>query len=240
MRPSRIVALVIGIVLVVPSLALLLGGGALAVGYAFGRDDDGYFASTIERLSTDTVAVTTEDIELDAGPGSGDWVFDLLDADVRLRATASDPDRDVFIGIARQEDVTAFLDGVAHDEIVDLDAGDPVYERRPGGDEVAAPAEETFWDLSASGSGTQEISWEPQDGRWAAVLMNADGTPGVIAEVNLGAKAGFVLPLAISLLVVGAVLTAVAVGLIIFGALGARRHQVPNEVASLPPPLPPQ
>ena len=46
-------------------------------------------------------------------------------------------------------------------------------------------------------------AWEPSDGRWAVALMNADGSSDVIAQVDLGAKAGFVVPLSITLTVVG-------------------------------------
>lgn len=72
--------------------------------------------------------------------------------------------------------------------LVDIEDGDPVYERRPGTDAVGAPTEQTFWDVSASGPGVQEVTWEPANGRWAVVLMNADGTPNVISEVNVGAR----------------------------------------------------
>ena len=244
MRPGRIVTLVIGCILIIPAVGLLFGGGALAVGYAFGRGDDGYFDVTLERLSTDTVAVAAEDIEFGAEPGTPGWVFDVLDADVRLRATSVDPDDEVFVGIARERDVEAYLAGVAHDQIIELDGREPIYERRPGDDEVAPPTVESFWTESASGTGTVELVWEATSGRWSVVLMNADGRPGVIADVNVGARAGFVLPLAIIMLGVGAVLTAIAVTLIVFGALGARESSRPPAVTppgQRPPssPLPP-
>lgn len=242
MRPSRIVALVIGCLAILPGLAMLFGGGALGLAYAFGRDDDGYFASTLERVSTDTAAVTSADIDLDAEPDGAGWVFDRLDVEVRLRATSVDPDGAVFLGIGPEREVASFLDGVAHDEITGLESGDPVYDRIPGDDRVGAPGDEPFWEVSAGGPGTQEIVWEPESGRWVAVLMNADGSPTVIAEVNVGAKAGFVLPLAIVLGVIGVVLSAIAVGLIVFGALGARRQHPEGDTASggLPPPTAPQ
>lgn len=119
MRTSRIVALVIGCLLVFPALALLFGGGALGLGYTFGRGDDGYFDTTIDRLATNTAAITAEDITFAANPGSPDWVLDALDADVRLRATNSS-ERSLFIGIGRQADVDAYMAGLARDEVVEL------------------------------------------------------------------------------------------------------------------------
>ncbi len=223
MRPSRIVALVVGCLLVIPALAMLLGGGALGLGYTFGRGDDGYFDTTIDRLATNTVAITAEDITFTAEPGSPDWVLDALDADVRLRASNS-TERNLFLGIARQADVDAYLAGVAHDEVTDLANGlEPVYRSRSGGSTIAAPVDQTFWAATAAGPGNLELEWEATSGSWSAVLMNADGSPGVIADVNVGAKAAFVLPLALTMFGVGALLTGLAVGLIVAGALAA--HQ---------------
>lgn len=221
MRPGRIVSLVVGSLLILPALALLIGGGALGVAYAVGRDDDGYFAATLDRLETETVAITAEDIAFAAEPGSPDWILDSIDADVRLRVTGADATRDVFVGIGPEADVDVWLDGVAHDRVVEIDDGfEPVYRRRAGGTTVAPPIEQDFWAASATGPGTQELEWEAESGRWSVVVMNADASPGVAADVNVGVRAGFLLPLAFVLLGVGAVLTAVAVVLIVVGATG--------------------
>ena len=224
MRPSRIAALVIGCLLVIPAFALLLGGGALGLGYAFGRGDDGYFDTTIDRLATNTVAITAADITFAADPGSPDWVLDALDADVRLRVINANADRDVFIGIARQADLDAYLAGIAHDEVLELTNDlDPVYRNRPGASSISPPADESFWAAAATGPGNQELEWEATSGSWSAVLMNADGSSGVVADVNVGAKAAFVLPLALTMMGVGAALTALAIGLIVAGAHGLHR-----------------
>ena len=42
---------------------------------------------------------------------------------------------------------------------------------------------------AASGPGTQTVRWEPESGSWAVVVMNADGSPGVDVDVQLGARA---------------------------------------------------
>jgi hypothetical protein len=233
MRPSRIVALVMGCLLVIPSIAVLFGGGTLAMAYAFGRDDDGYFDATLDRLSTDTVAITADDITLGAEPGSPDWIIDALDADVRIRATGADPESAIFIGIARQEDVDAYLAGVAHDEIIEVSGRRAVYRTQPGTSIVDAPGDQTFWTVSATGTGTQQLDWEATSGRWSVLAMNADATPGVAVDVNVGAKAGFVLPLAVTMVVIGALLTALAVVLVVVGASDARRS------SGTPQPLPP-
>lgn len=218
MRAGRIVALVAGVLLLLGGLALLAGGGALGLAHLFGRDADGYYAATLDRIDTETVAVTTEEIDLRADPGSSEWLLDRIDADVRLRVTGASSERAVFVGVAPEADVDAYLAGVAHAEVVDVDDRTVELRDRSGGDVVAPPTEQDFWAAETSGTGTQELVWEPETGRWAAVLMNADGSAGVAADVQVGARASFVGPLALILLAVGAVVTICALALVVVAA----------------------
>ena len=247
MSTKRIVALVVGCVLILPAIGMLLAGGALAVGYVTQRDDDGYFDVTIEQLQTPTAAITGEDVKFAADPGSPDWLIDAIDLDVRLRATALDSEQEIFIGIARQRDLDRYLADVAHDRVIRIVGRTPVYRQQ--GTEVAAvaePTEQDFWVASAAGTGTQELDWSASSGRWAAVVMNADGTPGITATMTIGAKSGLIAPLAVVLTLLGVALTAGAVVLIVYGAAGARRRpdsdraivttDAPQPGAPLPPP----
>ena len=70
----------------------------------------------------------------------------------------------------------------------------------------AAPATQSFWVASSA----QDLRWHLKKGRWAVVVMNADGSPGVVADVAVGAKVGPVLPTGIGLAVLGALLAALA------------------------------
>ena len=47
--------------------------------------------------------------------------------------------------------------------------------------------------------GTQALTWKPDVGRWAVVVMNADGSRRVAADVSVGAKTGVLLPIGIGL-----------------------------------------
>jgi hypothetical protein len=247
-KPARIVALVVGMLLLLPGLGLLAGGVGVGLGYAIGRGSDGFFDVNLDRLATSTVAITAEDLSFNAEPGSPDWVLNLLDTDLRLRVTSGSSATGVFVGIGRADDVARYLEGVAHDQVIELDGPrSPVYRERSGGDDVTPPTTQAFWVASASGLGTQELVWPASSGRWAVVVMNADGTPGVVADVNVGVRAGFIIPLAITMFVVGALLTAAGVTLIVIGASGARERDgdgaqaVPPDgpPASLPPPVAP-
>jgi hypothetical protein len=251
MRPARIVSLVIGCLLVFPALGMLLGGGALGVGYVVARDDQGYFDVTLDRFESDTAAVMARDLGFTADPASPAWLLDRIDATVRLRATSAGPD-DVFVGIGPTRSVDEYLAGVAHDEVVEVTGGQaPVYRSMAGADDAPPPTEQDFWAASSTGPGEQELTWKAARGRWSAVVMNASGEPGVLVDVNVGVRSDIVLPLIVGLLVAGAVLTALAITLIVVGATGATGATGANVAAGTsgttettaaagpPPPLPP-
>lgn len=248
MSTKRVIALVIGVVMILPALGMLLGGGALALAHTTQRDDDGFFDVTIDPLQSTTAAITGEDVKFATDPGSPDWLIDIVDLDVRLRVTALGSDEAIFVGIARQTDLEQYLAGVAHDRVIEFESGVPVYRLVPGETDAAPPPSEvTIWVAQAEGTGTQELTWEPTGGRWAAMVANADGSPGVAVAMEVGAKSGLVLPLAIVLAVLGLIGVAIAVVLIVYGAAGARRREPADRpahdvsggpAAPLPPPTP--
>jgi hypothetical protein len=94
---------------------------------------------------------------------------------------------------------------------------------RPGSSAPGAPAGERFWAASATGAGTQSLSWPVESGDWAVVVMNADGSAGVRTDVSVGAKVPAVLWIGIGLLVVGIALGAGGGALLRSGL----RHAVP-------------
>ena len=76
---------------------------------------------------------------------------------LRIRATSSDAAKPLFIGIARTEDVARYLARVRHDELRDIDF-DPFkveYRRLGGGAPAVRPSTQGFWQMHASGTGTQ-------------------------------------------------------------------------------------
>ena len=230
MKPGRIVAIIVGVLLALPALGLLVGGAVLNVGIATNTDDDGYFDATLERLSTVTAVITTGEADLRADPSPPDWLLDFVDFSVRIRATGIDQDSELFIGIGPEADVETYLNGVAHDEILDVELdGDVDYRTTQGTEMPSLPAEQEFWVASASGSGSQELIWEFSEGRWVVVLMNVDASQGVVADVAVGVRSGALLPVAISTLVAGVLLLAVAVTIIAVAARGHATEVVPSE-----------
>src|ERR671920_2121134 len=117
-RRSRPVPLVIGVLLALVGFPLLLGGLGLGWAMATQRDDDGFFSSPTEQLTTETVALSSEVVNFgEAGPD--DWWADRDLATMRLSARSADAAA-VFIGIAPSADVAGYLGSASYDEISDL------------------------------------------------------------------------------------------------------------------------
>ena len=215
--PGRVALLIVGSLASLIAFALLMAGLMMVLAHVTARDAGGFYTSHSEPFSTQTYALTSEGMQIGDIRGDGaDWALGALDATVRVRATTADGDP-VFIGIAREQDVDRYLAASAHEEISDVHGGPFSYDsvRRAGRAAPASPEAATFWAASASGPGTQAVTWKPDVGRWAVVVMNADRSPGVAADISLGAKSGAVLPVGFVLLGLGLAGLAVAVALIL-------------------------
>jgi hypothetical protein len=214
---GKVVLIVVGVIAGIIAFGLLAGGCALVAVDQTQRDDDGFLMSPSRDLTTPSYAIVSESAKLDTG--GAEWALDTFLGTIRIR---SESERPVFVGIGPAAAVDAYLAGVDRDEISDLDnSGDPEYTSREGGAPRSPPAEQTFWAESASGSGEQTVDWEPQDGRWRVVVMNADASRGVSSDMSIGAELDSALWIGIGLLGLG-VLFAAAAGLAITGAVRRR------------------
>jgi hypothetical protein len=235
---GRVVATVLGSLAALIGLALLLGGLALVLAHAFARDDDGYYTSDTERLSTGTHAITVEDIDLGSEP------VDFVPKDVlgRVRIRAERPGGGpIFLGIAPESAVDSYLRGVGHAEVEDFSDGSPRYLPSRGGAPPRPPSAEAFWVASAQGQGRQAVSWEVEGGRWSVVAMNADGVRRVVLDADVSAKVGWFLGVGIGLLAAGLLLVAGGVVLIVVAVRRSSRRPAtggaaaPQGVGSPPP-----
>jgi hypothetical protein len=186
-------------------LGLLLGGIAVIAFYAFGRDD-GYFNTDRKQLQTPTFAITTEDIDL--GADEIDWAPEGILGNVRVQVEGQNP---VFVGIGSDDDVDRYLGRVRHAELIDFGGDTPEYDLHPGAAPRTRPSDENFWVAYAEGSGEQALTWDAEFGRWTAVVMNADASPGVDVEADAGVKLSWAIWAGLAMLVVGLVMTAGAV-----------------------------
>jgi len=188
----------------------LLGLGGLALWGDSQRDGEGYLSTSSEPFEANTRALATENLDVDLS--GADWLADTDDfGQIRLEVTPQG-EKPVFAGIARTSDVDAYLRGVAHTLVTDVESSpfEASYSPRDGERRAAPPAGESIWAASAQGNGTQELSWEIRDGDWSIVVMNADGSPGVETDISAGAKIGFLDELGWSAVGAGVVLVLVA------------------------------
>jgi hypothetical protein len=196
--------LVLGSIAALLAFVLLAGGCAAVIVDQTQRDDDGFLMSPTEKFSTGTYAIASENADLDLdGP---DWVTTDFLGMVRIR---SESERRVFVGIGPEEDVAEYLDGVEHDVVTEI-GDDPEYSERQGDAPEGRPEDQTFWAASATGAGEQTLEWEPEDGSWNVVVMNADGSRGVAAELSIGGELDSLIWIGIGMLIGGALLAAAA------------------------------
>jgi hypothetical protein len=248
MRPAKIVAIVVGALLVLIGLGLLAPGGFLLAIYGTQRDDSGFFETSSRVVSTEGYALVTPHVDLNVGFDMGSWVPTGARAAIRIRAVSAGPGP-VFIGIGPTDGVSQYMSGVAHDEVTNFGwfSAAVRYLYFDGGAPDSPPGQQDFWVAAQEGSGSQTLEWEIQDGNWTAVVMNGDATAPVKATVSLGARFGILLPIGIGLTVAAIVLLAVGIVLIVLGARRPRpavqtqppTAQGPPYVAPGPPPTAP-
>jgi hypothetical protein len=227
---GRVILIVLGSIGVLFGLALLAGGGFLLWADRTQRED-GYLTTPTERFATPTYALTRTRLEVDTdGPG---WLLnDSWFGKVRIRGESPDA-KMLFIGVGPEAAVAKYLGSVAHASVEDIDF-DPfrvTYLPIAGGAPQGPPTEQRFWAASASGVGTQTVTWKVREGDWSVVLMNADGSRSVVADIDVGAKLSFLLWVAIGLLLGGVLVLGGSTALIV---LAARTRQPPPA-----PPVPP-
>ena len=190
---ARIALVITGAITALFASALVLGG-SLALYGEVEKDDYGYLTTDAERFTADTRALATENLDVDLG--DGEWVIQPGDlGKVRLEAESRDG-KPLFVGIARTTDVERYLNDVPHTTVRDVEAGPfesfgADYTRHTGQRHPASPEHAGIWAASNQGAGRQTVDWEIEDGNWSVVVMNADGSLGVDADISAGANIPF-------------------------------------------------
>jgi hypothetical protein len=225
---GSIVLIVAGALISLVALGVTVGGGALAWVYGTQRDADGFFSTGTERFETTTHAITTEEIDLGArGDRAGvePDISSLGTLRLRVESVGRSP---VFVGIAPQDDVDSYLDGVSHAELEDVRVAPfaASYRYIEGTRTPERPAASSIWVASAEGRGSQTLEWTPEGGRWSVVVMNADATPGVAVNASAGVKASWVLAVAIGLLVGGVLGLVLGAALLVVGIVTLARRDL--------------
>jgi Domain of unknown function (DUF4389) len=218
--PGRVLAIVLGSLAVLASLAALAAGGIAVVFDQTQRDANGYLMTSTTTYSTGTYAIVSDSYRTGT---ANDWFVarDLL-GNVRIHVRSASP---VFVGIGPATAVESYLAGVRHEVARSFDASRSRFRLHAGGAPTQAPAAKGFWAVDTAGRGVQELTWSPRNGDWRVVLMNADGSPNVTADLSVGARFPHLLGIGIGLLSAGGALLLIG-SLAIYGAASSRRRSV--------------
>jgi hypothetical protein len=191
---------------------VLIAASAAGLYARFASSDHGWITTGSHRYAASGRAIVSGSLDVGSVP---DWLV----AKLRV-AASSDGGRPLFVGVGRKTDVDRYLAGVAHSTLEDVnyDPFDPTYSSTPGTVVPGRPAAQTFWVEKKVGSGTETVSWKIRNGHWRVVVMNADGSAGVVTDAKVGASIRGALAIAFSLLGVGIALAALALTLVVSAA----------------------
>ncbi|MCC3265063.1 DUF4389 domain-containing protein [Arthrobacter gengyunqii] len=230
MRTGRIVMFVIGCLLILFGLGLAAGAAAVGVVNA-GQGDDRFFSAPEEVYEVDSYALTVPDLEVD-GVRSADEV-----ATFEVKGESTQAGQELFIGVGPSDDVDRYLLDVQHSELQEVNFRPfrTDYLEVTGTQAPAPPGEEDFWVVSSSGSGEQSVEWNLDEGDWSAVVMNADGSRPVSAELQVGVRSDVLQPLTWILLISSIVCLVAGIALVVIGSAGLRRRPAGTVDAMLGP-----
>ena len=218
-KGSRIALTITGAIASLVAIALVAGGGLALWGDSL-KDDDGYLRTDTERFSADSRALATDNLDVDLG--DADFIAQSDDLGKITVSAQSRDGKPVFVGIARSSDVERYLANVPHTTVNDINTTPfrADYERHAGNRHPVVPEHAGIWQASSSGQGKQSIDWKIDDGDYSVVVMNADGSLGVDADVSAGANIPFLDELGWSAIGSGAFALLLGIGLI---ALAVRK-----------------
>ena len=216
--PGRTTSMILAVVLFVGAVAMFAAAGiAHAVDNELREGD--YLTTDATSLGTDGYALTIEEIDLDGL--DGDWLL----GKARLRVTTADPDAQLFVGVAPEDEVDDYLAGVKHSTVSEIADPTTRYAEHPGGPVSVNPADSDIWDAQVTGSGTQGLEWKPRDGQWTVVVMNSDGAAGVHVSADVGATVPVLDQLDCWLMGIGALFALTGAALAAVTVIRVRRSQ---------------
>jgi hypothetical protein len=175
-------------------------------------------------------AVTSERLDLGVNPERGAFqiggIFTL-----RLRVF-TEGTKEIFVGVGPSTDVDRYLARSGHDQVTDvqLDPYQATYRTLPGDLSPGPPAAQAFWAAQEAGTTQQTLIWQPRSGQWTLVIMNADGSRPVNAQMSVGVRVRFLTWIAIGLFI-AAFVAFIAGGLMLY--FGVRAPKV--LVTDVPP-----
>ncbi|MEU4606840.1 hypothetical protein AB0F43_27985 [Kribbella sp. NPDC023972] len=213
----RFARIALGLLLTLAGLVVTFAGAVTAF-WLVGPDDT---------ITTGSRQFTSQGLAVITAP-------DLLDRHGPTLHVTATGDKPVFVGVGQDLDVANYLAGTAHTRLIRFDPPTTfgTQETRGRSPRLTAPGELDWWVAQAGGPGQQSVAWPIQDGRYDVVVMNADGTPAVGAEVRFGVEVDR--SFGLCLLVLGAGILVLTLGLLLTFRRRPAGVRVPAAVAIQP------
>jgi hypothetical protein len=214
--------------------AIGLAAIAAAIGIFVKFGTDGRFETRQGAITVNGVALATQPSEI-----TGSAPLRLGVGTITVTASSKDPNRAVFLGVAKSADVEAYLAGTNYQVVTDV-SGDPLDVKTkpssaPGTRAPANPVDQTFWVVRATGPGEQQLTFDIQSGAYRLVMMPVDATAPVDVLAQFGVKLPWIFPVGIVLVTLGAVILFIA---ITFFASSGRKKKVSVPAMQPTGPLP--
>jgi hypothetical protein len=225
---GSIVALIFGGFILLIALGLIAGGGVLIWSQTAITDRDGYMITSPVPLTVGSYAIVQNSVNVQIDNGFGTPMNQNI-VSIKIAATSNNG-KPIFVGIVPQQSAQTYFNGVNIDRITSynwvpgrmMGSGVPSYQTIPGGSPPTPPTSQVIWVAQASGNGTQTVTWTPTSGDYWVVIMNADGTKGINADVQVGARVTILSWIGWGLLIGGVLVAMVGVVIIYFGAIRRR------------------
>ena len=227
MRIGKLLAAIFGALLLLAGAGMTTGG-AIALGVS---DGDGWVNAPSVRLDTDTAALVGADIDIELGEAIDDRTFVSFEEIPTLIDVDSRNDKEIFVGIARNDDVDEYLAGGTY-AVVEFWDDDVEVVHRDGGATLAPPATQDFWVASSE---TGALEWDLEDGTWSIAVLNADGSERVDVRVDASARIPFIGAIGIGLLVFGVMAVIGGAVMLYFGVRSDPRGRAASPADAAPP-----
>lgn len=229
---TRVLFSITGIFFLVISVPMMLGGIAVLALPATMADSQGYMNTESIHLQNDnSYAFVSDSFMMSSSPSqdsskySTKYEFDSYDKIVNFRIEADS----YFIGLAQTSDVQNYLENVSYQVVNQMNSRTvSTYSVNTGksGSLNSDPANETFW----IASGTSNLYYTPSNADFnkdlSLVIMKADGSQGIDANVTLGVNVPILKPIGIGLVAFGSIFFILTIGcfVIAYKSKGTKRN----------------
>ncbi len=199
-KRKKILVLTFSILLFILGIAAIAGGAAVLY-YNAGTDSEGYAISSVYEVRSSANAFVLWVAPLQSR-SSFSWLGEENIAQTKWIVSAVDASKQVFAGWAEASDGAAYVDQFRYEtpdqgwhwwvEAYYAEIGVPSTNIVHQGVPARTPAAESFWLDSVVTIDKATIYWDPtweqNAGMKMIIIMNADGSSGVSANLQLGYK----------------------------------------------------